>query len=62
MSRIFKFKVLFLLMFSIVIVWRNYVIVIGQSNTTTAAKAFLVTLNKTEKGTLTIIDPKEMNV
>lgn len=47
-------------MFSIVIVWRNYVIVIGQTNT--AAKSLLVTLNKTEKGTLTIIDPKDMTV
>jgi YVTN family beta-propeller protein len=57
MSRKFKFKVLFLLMFSIVIVWRNYVIVIGQS-----AKTVLVTLNKAEKGSLTIIDPKDMKV
>ena len=57
MTRKFKFKVLFLLMFSIVIVWRNYVIVIGQTT-----KAFLVTLNKAEKGSLTIIDPKDMKV
>ncbi|HEX8250229.1 MAG TPA: YncE family protein [Pyrinomonadaceae bacterium] len=57
MSRKFKFKVLFLLMFSIVIVWRNYVIVIGQTT-----KTVLVTLNKTEKGSLTIIDPKDMKV
>lgn len=57
MTRKFKFKVLFLLMFSIVIVWRNYVIVIGQTT-----KTFLVTLNKTEKGSLTIIDPKDMKV
>jgi YVTN family beta-propeller protein len=52
-----KYKVLFLLMFSIVIVWRNYVIVIGQTT-----KNVLVTLNKTEKGTMTIIDPKDMKV
>jgi YVTN family beta-propeller protein len=57
MSRKFKFKVLFLLMFSIVIVWRNYVIVIGQTT-----KSVLVTLNKAEKGSLTIIDPKDMKV
>lgn len=57
MSRKFKFKVLFLLMFSIVIVWRNYVIVIGQTT-----KTVLVTLNKAEKGSLTIIDPKDMKV
>lgn len=61
MSRKFKFKVLFLLMFSIVIVWRNYVIVIGQTNTG-AAKTVLVTLNKVEKGSLTIIDPKDMKI
>lgn len=51
-----KFKVLFLLMFSIVIVWRNYVIVIGQTT-----KTVLVALNKAE-GSLSIIDPNEMKV
>jgi len=51
-----KFKVLFLLCFSIVIVWRNYVIVIGQTS-----KPVLVALNKNE-ASLTIIDPKDMKV
>ncbi|HVE57339.1 MAG TPA: cytochrome D1 domain-containing protein [Pyrinomonadaceae bacterium] len=51
-----KFKVLFLLCFSIVIAWRNYVIVIGQTS-----KPVLVALNKNE-GSLTIIDPKDMKV
>ena len=56
MSRKIKFKVLFLLIFSIVIVWRNYVIVIGQSS-----KPVLVALNKAE-ATLAIIDPSDMKV
>jgi len=56
MSNKTKFKVLFLLCFSIVIVWRNYVIVIGQTN-----KSVLVALNKAE-GSLAIIDPKEMKI
>jgi YVTN family beta-propeller protein len=56
MSRKFKFKVLFLLMFSIVIVWRNYVIVIGQTT-----KTVLVALNKDE-ASMTIIDPSTMKV
>jgi YVTN family beta-propeller protein len=51
-----KFKVLFLLCFSIVIVWRNYVIVIGQTS-----KPVLVALNKDE-ASLTIIDPKDMKI
>ena len=52
-----KFKVLFLLVFSIVIVWRNYTIVIGQQATT--SKTVLVALNKAG-ASLTIIDPKDM--
>lgn len=56
MSRKIKFKVLFLLIFSIVIVWRNYVIVIGQSS-----KPVLVALNKAE-ASLSIIDPSDMKV
>jgi YVTN family beta-propeller protein len=56
MSRFFKIKVLFLLVFSFVIVWRNYVIVIGQT-----AKPVLVALNKAEAN-LAIIDPAEMKV
>jgi YVTN family beta-propeller protein len=56
MSNKIKFRVLFLLCFSIVIVWRSYVIVIGQTS-----KPVLVALNKAE-ASLTIIDPKEMKV
>jgi YVTN family beta-propeller protein len=60
MSNKFKFRTLFLLCFSlcfgIVIVWRNYVIVIGQTT-----KPVLVALNKAE-ASLTIIDPKDMKV
>ena len=60
MSNKIKFRALFLLCFSlcfgIVIVWRNYVIVIGQT-----VKPVLVALNKNE-ASLTIIDPKEMKV
>ncbi len=56
MSNKTKFKVLFLLCFSIIIAWRNYVIVIGQTT-----KPVLVALNKTE-GSLTIIDPKDMKI
>jgi YVTN family beta-propeller protein len=60
MSNKIKYRALFLLCFSlcfgIVIVWRNYVIVIGQT-----VKPVLVTLNKNE-ASLTIIDPKEMKV
>lgn len=51
-----KFKVLFLLAFSIIICWRNYVIVIGQNN-----KPVLVALNKADS-TLAIIDANEMKV
>lgn len=51
-----KFKVLVLLVFSIIIVWRNYVIVIGQT-----AKPVLVALNKADS-TLAIIDANEMKV
>lgn len=51
-----KFRVLLLLVFSIIIFWRNYVIVIGQTN-----KPVLVALNKAES-TLAIIDPVEMKV
>jgi YVTN family beta-propeller protein len=56
MSNKTKYKILFLLAFSIVIVWRNYVIVIGQT-----AKPVLVALNKQE-GTLAIIDPADMKI
>jgi YVTN family beta-propeller protein len=56
MSSKTKFKVLFLLCFSIIIAWRNYVIVIGQTQ-----KPVLVALNKAE-GSLSIIDPKGMKV
>ncbi|HRH45412.1 MAG TPA: YncE family protein [Pyrinomonadaceae bacterium] len=51
-----KFKVLVLLVFSIIIVWRNYVIVIGQTT-----KPVLVALNKADS-TLAIIDANEMKV
>lgn len=51
-----KYKVLFLLLFSIIIYWRNHVIVIGQTN-----KPVLVALNKQES-TLAIIDPTEMKL
>jgi YVTN family beta-propeller protein len=56
MSHKTKFKILFLLVFSIIIAWRNYVIVIGQS-----ANTVLVALNKAE-GSLAIIDPNDMKV
>src|SRR4051812_3575794 len=56
MSNKTKFKVLFLLCFSIVIIWRDWVIVIGQTN-----KTVLVALNKAESS-LAIIDPKDMKV
>ncbi len=56
----FKFRAIFLLCFSlcfgIVIVWRNYVIVIGQTK-----KPVLVALNKAE-ASLAIIDPNDMKV
>ncbi len=60
MSNKIKYRALFLLCFSlcfgIVIVWRNYVIVIGQTS-----KPVLVALNKAE-ASLTIIDPNDMKV
>ncbi|HEY8561114.1 MAG TPA: beta-propeller fold lactonase family protein [Pyrinomonadaceae bacterium] len=60
MSNKTNFRALFLLCFSlcfgIVIVWRNYVIVIGQTT-----KPVLVALNKNE-ASLTIIDPQDMKV
>jgi DNA-binding beta-propeller fold protein YncE len=60
MSNKTKFRAIFLLcfslLFSIVIVWRNYVIVIGQTG-----KTVLVALNKAD-ASLAIIDPKEMKV
>ena len=60
MSNKINFRAAFLLCFSlcfgIVIVWRNYVIVIGQT-----VKPVLVALNKNE-ASLTIIDPKDMKV
>jgi YVTN family beta-propeller protein len=60
MSNKFKLRTLFLLSFSlclgIVIVWRNYVIVIGQTT-----KPVLVALNKNE-ASLTIIDPADMKI
>ncbi len=51
-----KFKTLFLLAFSIIIYWKSYVIVIGQT-----PKPVLVALNKNES-TLSIIDPIEMKL
>lgn len=56
MSKRSKFNVAFLIVFSIVIAWKNYVIVIGQTQ-----KTVLVALNKND-ATLAIIDPKEMKV
>lgn len=60
MSNKIKFRALFLLCFSlcfgIVIVWRNYVIVIGQTS-----RPVLVALNKAE-ASLTILDPNDMKV
>lgn len=56
MSRKSKFKILFILAISIIITWRNYVIVIGQTT-----KPVLVALNKAES-TLAIIDPGSMKV
>lgn len=56
MSHKTRFKILFLVVFSIIIVWRDYVIVIGQS-----ADTVLVALNKAESS-LAIIDPNEMKV
>lgn len=52
-----KIKVLVLLVLGIVFVFRNYVIVIGQ----TASKPVLVALNKADS-TLAIIDPTTMKV
>lgn len=56
MPKKLKLRVLVLLAFSIVIYWKNYVIVIGQTT-----KPVLVALNKTES-TLAIIDPVEMKL
>src|SRR5215203_4853164 len=60
MSNKIKFRAAFLLcfslLFSIVIVWRNYVIVIGQTG-----KQVLVALNKAD-ASLAIIDPKDMKI
>jgi YVTN family beta-propeller protein len=56
MSLKFKLKALFLIAFSFVIVWRNYVIVIGQTQ-----KPVLVALNKADAN-LAIIDPTEMKL
>ncbi|HEX8287882.1 MAG TPA: YncE family protein [Pyrinomonadaceae bacterium] len=50
------FKILFLFVFTIVIAWRNYIVVIGQTT-----KPVLVALNKAE-GSLAIIDPNDMKV
>ncbi|HKX83436.1 MAG TPA: YncE family protein [Pyrinomonadaceae bacterium] len=57
MSRTQKIKALSLIVFGIVFVFRNYVIVIGQ----TPAKPVLVTLNKADS-TMAIIDPTSMKV
>lgn len=51
-----RFAVLFLFVFSIIIVWRDYVIVIGQT-----VKPVLVALNKNE-ATMAIIDPNDMRI
>lgn len=56
MSKRAKFNVAFLIVFSIVIAWKNYIIVIGQTQ-----KTVLVALNK-DDATLAIIDPKEMKI
>ncbi|HQU86280.1 MAG TPA: YncE family protein [Pyrinomonadaceae bacterium] len=56
MSKRAKFNIAFLIVFSIVIAWKNYVIVIGQTQ-----KPVLVALNK-DDATLAIIDPKEMKL
>lgn len=56
MSNKTKFKIAFLLVFSIVIVWRNYIIVIGQTT-----KPVLVALNKQDSA-LAIIDPSDMKI
>ncbi|MBS1796154.1 MAG: YncE family protein [Acidobacteria bacterium] len=56
MSNKTRFKILFLLSLSIVIAWRNYIIVIGQTS-----KPVLAALNKAD-GTLALIDPQEMKV
>jgi YVTN family beta-propeller protein len=57
MSRTQKIKALSLIVFGFIIVFRNYVIVIGQ----TPAKPVLVALNKADNS-MAIIDPKEMKV
>ncbi len=51
MLRMQKVKVLTMLVFGFIIVFKNYVIVIGQTT-----KPVLVTLNNAD-GTLAIIDP-----
>jgi YVTN family beta-propeller protein len=56
MSNKTKSAVLFLFVFSIIIVWRDYVIVIGQTN-----KPVLVALNKAE-ASMAIIDPNDMKL
>jgi YVTN family beta-propeller protein len=57
MSRAHKIKALSLIVFGIIFVFRNYVIVIGQ----TPVKPVLVALNKADS-TLAIIDPATMKV
>ena len=57
MSRVQKIKVLSLILFGFIFVFRNYVIIIGQ----TPVKPVLVALNKVDS-TLAIIDPLEMKV
>src|SRR6185503_8842886 len=56
MSRMQKFKVLAVLGFGIIFVFRNYIIVIGQTTT-----PVLVALNKADS-TLAIIDPSTMKI
>lgn len=56
MSRTKKIKVVSLLVFGIIFVFRNYVIVIGQTT-----KPVLVALNKADS-TLAIVDPASMKV
>lgn len=56
MSRTQKIKILSLLVFGFIFVFKNYVIVIGQT-----AKPVLVALNKADS-TLAIIDPSTMKV
>src|SRR5688500_8462737 len=56
MSRNLKIRALFFVLFGIVFVFKNYVIVIGQT-----VKPVLVVLNKAEN-TMAIVDPASMKI